>query len=108
VALLHRQKLPERRTTAGLAFGEDHLADDRQPVLRHEHVLCAAEADALRTELARLDGVCRCVGIPSDAEPAVVVPPPEDRLEIVVHLWRGDRDPPPPARPPAPPRRPAP
>ena len=31
-----------------LARGHDHLAHDRQPVLGHEHVLGAAEADALR------------------------------------------------------------
>ena len=34
--------------------GHDHLAHDREPVLGHEHVLGAAEADPLGAELARL------------------------------------------------------
>src|SRR5207249_10605985 len=50
-------------------LGHDHLLHDRQPVLRHEHVLGAAEADALCAELrseehtselqSRFDLVCR-------------------------------------------------
>ena len=48
VALLDRQQLVERRPPAVLVLGQDHLAHDREALLGHEHVLGAAEADALR------------------------------------------------------------
>ena len=57
VALLVRQEPVERRAPLVLARRHDHLADDGQAVVGHEHVLGAAEADALGAELARLRGV---------------------------------------------------
>ena len=84
VALLHRQQLVERLATAVLALGKDHLAHDGQPVLGHEHVLGAAQADAFRSELARLRGILRGVGIRTHLQSPVLVAPAEDRLEIVV------------------------
>ena len=47
----------------GLGVGEDHLLHDRQPLLAEEHVLGAAEADALGAELARARRVLGVVGV---------------------------------------------
>ena len=52
VAALHRQDLGERRAAALLVVGADHLAHRENAVLLEEHVLGAAQADALRAELA--------------------------------------------------------
>ena len=65
-----------------LGRGHDHLLHDRQPLLGHEHVLGAAEADPLGAELARLGGVLRRVGVGADPEAAELVGPVEDRLEV--------------------------
>ena len=92
VGLLHRQQLVERRATILLGDGEDHLLHHRQPLLLHEHVLGAAEADALGAELARLGGVLRRVGVGAHAQPAHVVGPGEDRLEVLVDAGRNQLD----------------
>ena len=84
VRLLHRQQLVERRPPAGLVARQDHLLHDGQPVLRHEHVLGAAEADALGAELARLGRVLGCVRVGAHAQPAQVVGPAEDGAEVLV------------------------
>ena len=91
VALLHRQQLVERGTPPLLVGGEDHLAYDRQPLLRHEHVLGPAEADALRAELARLGRVIGRIRVRAHPQAPVLVAPGQDRLEVVVHLWRNQR-----------------
>ena len=62
-----------------------------QPVRRHEHVLGAAEADALGAELARLGGVLGRVGVRAHAQPAELVRPAEDRLEVLVDRGRDER-----------------
>ncbi len=84
VALLHREEPVEDRATLLLVAREDHLADDREPLLPHEHVLGPAEADALRTELARLHSVLGCVGVRQHAHAPEVVGPLEDRPEVLV------------------------
>ena len=50
----------------------------------HEHVLGAAQADALRAELARLAGVLGRVGVGAHAQPADLVGPAEHGLEASV------------------------
>ena len=67
VGLLDRQEPFERRAPLLLVAGEDHLPHDRQPLLGHEHVLGAAEADALGAELARLRRVLGRVGVRAHA-----------------------------------------
>ena len=69
---------------AALVVGQDHLPHDRQPVGGHEHVLGAAEPDALGAELARLRGVLGRVGVRAHAQAADLVGPAEDRLEVLV------------------------
>ena len=53
VAALVGQQLGERGAAAGLVLGEDHLAHGGDPLGVEEHVLGAAQADALGAELAR-------------------------------------------------------
>ena len=59
VVLLQRQQLVERDLALLAGRGHDHLLHDRQPVLAEEHVLGAAQADALGAELAGLGRVLR-------------------------------------------------
>ena len=49
---LHRQQLGERGASAFLGFGQDHLAHRDDPIALEEHVLGAAEPDALGAELS--------------------------------------------------------
>ena len=91
VGPLHRQQPVERGAAAPLLLGHDHLLHDGEPVLRHEHVLRAAEADPLRAELARLRRVVRRVGVGAHLQAAVSVAPLEDRFEVVVHLRWNER-----------------
>ena len=86
--LLHRQKPGQGGTSLALVEGHDHLADDRQPVWRHEHVLGAAESDAFGAELTCLGRIGRRVRVRVHPEPANPVGPPEDRLEVLVQAWR--------------------
>ena len=92
VGLLHRQQLVERDAARCLVPRQDHLLHDRQPVLGHEHVLGAAEADALRSELARLGGILGRIRIRAHAEPAELVGPVEDRAEVLVDRRRHETD----------------
>ena len=64
--------------------GEDHLHDVRQPLRAEEHVLGAAEADAAGAEAERHLGVLRHVGVGADAEPAHLVGPAQQLLELLV------------------------
>ena len=91
VGLLERQQPVERRAAARLVVGQDHLLHDRQPLVAEEHVLGAAEADALRAELARAGRVLRGVGVRAHLQPAQRVGPAEDRLEVLVDLRRHER-----------------
>ena len=52
-------------------LGEDHPAHDRQAVLAEEHVLGAAQADALGAELAGVGGVGTVVGVGPHGELAL-------------------------------------
>ena len=57
VLLLERSSFASAARRSSSRRGHDHRADERQPVLGHEHVLRPAEADALGAELARLGRV---------------------------------------------------
>ena len=70
VGLLMREQPVERGAPLVLARGHDHLPHDGQPVVRHEHVLGAAEADPLGAEVARLGGIVRGVGVCTHLQPA--------------------------------------
>ena len=92
VGLLHRQQLVERGPAARLVVGHDHRLHLRLAVGGHEHVLGAAEADALGAERARTARVLGRVGVRAHAERAQLVAPAEDGLEVRVDLRRHERD----------------
>ena len=92
VGLLEREEPVERVAAPGLVGREDHLLHDGQPLLAEEHVLGAAEPDALRSELAGLRGVVGVVGVRAHLEAAQLVGPLEDRLEVLVDRGRHERN----------------
>ncbi len=62
------------------------MLDDGQSLLLHEHVLGAAQADALSAECDRALGIARVVGVGPDAERARLVGPAEQCPQIVLFL----------------------
>ena len=91
VALLQRQEPVERAAALLLVAREDHLADDREPLVGHEHVLGAAEPDPLRAELARLRRILGRVRVGPHAQASEIVGPTEDRAEVLVDRRRDER-----------------
>ena len=89
---LHRQELRERGAPAGLVVGEDHLAHREDAVALEEHVLGAAEADALGAEVARRARVVRRVGVGADLELARLVGPVHEGRELARQLRLEHRD----------------
>jgi hypothetical protein len=67
VAALLGKQLGERGAAALLAVGQDHLANRGDPRGIEEHVLGAAQADALGAEFARGAAIVRGLGIGADA-----------------------------------------
>ena len=65
----------------GLERDEDRVAHDLQPLALAEHVLGAAQADALRAVAAGQGGLFRLVGVGPDLEAADVVGPAQDLLQ---------------------------
>ena len=90
VLALHGEDAGEGLAAAGLVLGEDHLADGEDAVLAEEHVLRAAEADALGAELAGLGRVLGSVGVGAHAEAAGVVAPGHQAREVVGQLGVGE------------------
>ena len=86
VLALHRQDLGQRRAPALLVVGQDHLAHRDDAVALEEHVLGAAEADALGAELARLGCVRRRLGVGADAQRAELVGPGHQLGEVAGEL----------------------
>jgi hypothetical protein len=76
------QQLRERGAARLLVVGEDHLAHGADAVLLEEHVLGAAEPDALGAELERDAGVVRGIGIGAHTELAHRVGPAHQRAEL--------------------------
>ena len=79
---LVRQELRERGLAALHVVGEDHLADGADALLVEEHVLGAAEPDALGAEAARGAGVERRVGVGAHLHRADVVGPGHQLAEL--------------------------
>jgi hypothetical protein len=92
VALLHRLELLERLFALLGGLGDDHLADGADAVGLEEHVLGAAEADALGAEGGRLRGVVRRVGVGADLQAAELVRPAHDAAEVAGDAGRGGLD----------------
>jgi hypothetical protein len=71
VLALHRLDLGQRGAAALLVVGQDHLADGDDAVALEEHVLGAAQADALAPNLrawAASAGVSALVRMPEGAD----------------------------------------
>ena len=69
-----------------LVVGQDHLPHVDDPLALEEHVLGAAQADALGAERTGLDGVLGRVGVGADLERADLVGPRHELGEMA-----GDR-----------------
>ena len=67
ILALERQQLGQRRAPAALVARHDHLAHRADALGIEEHVLGAAQADALGAELARGLGVQRGFGVGAHA-----------------------------------------
>jgi hypothetical protein len=67
VAALHGEKLGQRTLSPRDVLGDDHLPHGEEPVAGKEHVLGAAQADALGAEVAPTVGVGRRVGVHPNA-----------------------------------------
>ena len=92
VALLEGAQLVEVLHPVGGVLGHDHALHDRQAVLALEHVLGAAEADALGAELPGAGGVLGRVGVGAHRQGAGAVGPSEDRDQgRVVRVGRQQR-----------------
>ena len=86
VGALHGQDLGQRPAPAGLVVGADHLAHGEDAALIEEHVLGAAQPDALGAEVARLARLAWRVGIGPDAERARRVRPLHHLCEVARQL----------------------
>ena len=86
VVALDRQQLRQLDAPLLLVGREDHLLHDRQAFLLHEHVLGAAEPDALRAELARTHRVVRIVAVRPHLETPERVSPAQQLLELAGDL----------------------
>ena len=86
IAALHRQQFGQRRAAARLILGEDHLAHRDNPLAVEEHMLGAAEADALGAELHRLAGIQRRFGIGAHFHAPVPVSPDHQRRKFAGKL----------------------
>ena len=93
VGLLGGAQLLEGGRLLVRGVGEDHRPHDRQAVLAEEHVLGAAQADALGAEVAGDLGVLAGVGVGPHRELALpdAVGPAEDDVELRRRLGVGQR-----------------
>ena len=65
-----------------MLVGHDHLLHDRQALFFEEHVLGAAQADALGAVAAGPDGILRVVGVRPHTQLADFVCPLEQRVQL--------------------------
>ena len=86
VAALHGEELGEGCATAFNVGSEDHLAHGLDAVAFKEHVLGAAEADALGAEFAGLAGVAGGVGVGAHEGLGIFGSEVHDCAEVAVEL----------------------
>ena len=94
VLALDQAQLLERVGLLGGRLGQDHASHDGQPVLAQEHVLGAAQADALRAEVRALAASSPVSALAAHVEVALadVVGPRQHGVEGGGRLGRGQRD----------------
>ena len=88
VLALERQQLGQVLLALGGVGRHDHVAHVRQALLLHEHVLGAAEADALGAELAGLLRILRRVGVGAHLQAAHLVGPAQYGVDVLVRVRR--------------------
>ena len=86
VAALHRQELGQCDLAALYVVGENHLADGLDAVALEEHMLGAAQADALGSEVACLLGIARGVGVGAHECLGVLVGEVHDCAEVAAEF----------------------
>ena len=84
ISALHWEQPLQCRRAIFRLFREDHLAHHDQALFLEEHVLCPAEADALRFEHPGCLGFRRRIRIGTNANVARVVGPGQEPLEGIV------------------------
>ena len=82
VAALQRQQFFERLLARADAFGQNHLAHRREPLIAEEHVLGATKPDSFGAKLARHLRIARRVGIGAHAQPAKLVGPHHQLVKL--------------------------
>ncbi len=75
VGTLHGEEFRQGAPASALIPGDDHLAHPRDPIALEEHVLGAAEPNALGPEVPRDAGVLRSVGVGAHLKCASFVGP---------------------------------
>ena len=91
VVALDGQELLEGRAPARLVLGEDHLAHRRDPLVAEEHVLGAAQADALGAERRAAVARRRACRRWRARRAAALVGPPDERREVLARVGRDGR-----------------
>ena len=82
ILALHRQELGERRAPPLGVVGEDHLAHRHDAALLEEHMLGAAEPDAVGAEGEGLARIGRGIGIGAHLHAAKGIGPAHQRDEV--------------------------
>ena len=86
VLTLHGEKLRQLEAAFFLVRRENHLLDDGKAFLLHEHVLGAAQADALGAEIPSTHGVVRVVPVGPHLKAAERIRPAQQLLELTGDL----------------------
>src|SRR4029079_11769270 len=86
IAALIRQDLRECLTPSLLVAREDHLAHSQYALFGEEHVLGAAQSDAVSAEQPRHASVLGRIRIRTNAQSADLVRPLEEAIEVPVDL----------------------
>ena len=86
VAALDGQELGEGLLALFTSGGQDHLAHGDDAVAAEEHVLGAAQADALGAEGDRVGRLVGLVGVGADEQLTLLVRPPHDLGVVAVRL----------------------
>ncbi len=94
IRALHRQQFRQCGAARLLVLGEDHLAHGADAGFLEEHVLGAAQPDALGAELDGGARIVRRVGVDADAELADLIGPAHQRAEFAGQFRLDHRHPP--------------
>ena len=86
VSTLHGEQFCQSYLAAFYVVCENHFANGLDAVAFEEHVLCAAEADSLCSEVACLLSITRCVGVSAYQSLGVFVGEIHDSAEVTTEF----------------------